>query len=58
VDYIINDVLDEECQEEIIEYLRDHEDISIDDMLREFDEEYTQEELRLMNIKFQSDYGC
>lgn len=58
VDYIIDDVLDEECQEEIVDYLRNCEEVSIDDMYTEFDEEYTYDELRLMNIKFQSDFGC
>ena len=58
VDYIINETIDEECQEELIDYLRDQEDFSIDQMFVDFDEEYTLDELRLMNIKFQSDYGC
>ena len=57
-DFIINETLDEECQEEIIDYLRDCEELSIDQMFVDFEEEYTIEELRLMNIKFQSDYGC
>lgn len=57
LDYILNDLLDEEYQEEIIDYFRETEEDSIDDALNEFDETYSEEELRMMRIKFLSIMG-
>lgn len=57
LDYIINDLLDEEYQEEIIDYFRETEEDSIDDAIEEFDGAYSEEELRLMRIKFLSVMG-
>lgn len=58
VDYIINEDLEEDCQEEIIDYLRSNEQPTLDDMVEYFGDDYSLEELRLMSIKFRSDYGC
>ena len=57
LDHILNDLLDEEYQEEIIDYFRETEEDSIDDALEEFDETYSEEELRMMRIKFLSIMG-
>ena len=57
LDYILNDLLDEEYQEEIIDYFRETEEDSIDAALEEFDETYSEEELRMMRIKFLSIMG-
>jgi ATP-dependent DNA helicase RecQ len=57
LDYIINDLLDEEYQEEIFDYFKETEEDSIDDAVEEFDEAYSEEELRLMRIKFLSNLG-
>lgn len=59
LDYYINEVLDEEHQEEIFEYFRDEaETESLDDALRILGEEnYNDEEIRLMRIKFMSELG-
>ena len=58
IDYYINDVLDEEHQENIFEYFREAEDDLIETALEEFgDEEYSEEDIRLMRIKFMSDMG-
>lgn len=57
LDYILDDILDDDYQEEIIEYFRETEEDSIDDALEEFDEAYSEEELRMMRIKFLSIMG-
>ncbi len=59
IDYYINEVLDEEHQDEIYEYYRDEaESESIDEALKELGEdEYTEEDIRLMRIKFISNEG-
>jgi ATP-dependent DNA helicase RecQ len=50
--------VDQYHQEEIIEYFREAESDSIQDALDELgEEEYNEEEIRLMRIKFMSDVG-
>ena len=56
IDYHLNEVLDEDAQEEIFEYFMDDADTdSIEEALKEFDDDYTEEELQLMRIKFMSE---
>ena len=57
LDYYINEILDDERQDEIYDYFREAETESIDEALKEFDDEYTEEELRLMRVKFLSEMG-
>jgi len=58
LDYYINDVLDPEYQEEIFDYFREAQTDSIDAALEELGEEYySEEEVRLMRIKFLSEVG-
>ena len=57
IDYYINDILDEDSQEEIFEYFNDAETDSLEDALSEFDDDFSEEELRLMRIKFYSEIG-
>jgi ATP-dependent DNA helicase RecQ len=52
IDYCINELLDEEQQEEIFDYFMESESDKIQDAMDEFEGEYTDEELRLMRIKF------
>ena len=55
IEYHINDILDEETQEEIYDYWREAESDSLQDALEEFDHEYSDDEMRLMRIKFMSE---
>ena len=55
IDYCINDLLDEDQQEEILEYFMEAESDRIQLALDEFDGDYDDEELRLMRIKFISE---
>jgi len=58
LDYYIEQILDDEKQEEIKEYFLSVESDSIEDALIEFeDEDYSEEELRLMRLKFLSEYA-
>ncbi|MGE4587000.1 MAG: DNA helicase RecQ [Mangrovibacterium sp.] len=58
IDYYINEVLDEEHQEEVFEYFREAHDDSVEKALQELGEdEYTEEDIRLMRIKFFSEMG-
>tara|TARA_B100001109_G_scaffold174388_1_gene142548 strand:- start:11651 stop:13834 length:2184 start_codon:yes stop_codon:yes gene_type:complete len=57
LDYIINELLDDDYQEEIFDYFRETEEDSIEDALEEFDDAYSEEEMRLMRIKFLSNMG-
>tara|TARA_R110002050_G_scaffold297339_2_gene458615 strand:+ start:22068 stop:24257 length:2190 start_codon:yes stop_codon:yes gene_type:complete len=58
IDYYINDVLDEDYQEEIVDYFLEADTDSVEDALAELGEEdYTLEEIRLMRIKFMSKYA-
>lgn len=57
LDYILNELLDEEYQEEIFDYFRETEEDSIDDAVEEFDGVYSEEELRMARIKFLSIMG-
>jgi ATP-dependent DNA helicase RecQ len=58
IDYYINEVLDEDYQEEIVDYFLEAESDSVEDALSELGEDdYTLEEIRLMRIKFMSKYA-
>jgi ATP-dependent DNA helicase RecQ len=55
IDYYLNDILDEDSQEEIYEYFMEAESDSIEVAHGEFDGDFTEDELRLMRIKFLSE---
>ena len=57
LNYYINNVLDDDRQDEIIEYFMKAESDDLGQAVKEFDGEYSEEELRLMRIKFLSDVG-
>jgi ATP-dependent DNA helicase RecQ len=58
IDYYVNDMLDDEHQEEVFDYFREAEDDSVEKALKELGEdEYSEEDIRLMRIKFLSDMG-
>jgi ATP-dependent DNA helicase RecQ len=58
ITYYINDILDEDKQEEAMEYFKESDSDSVATALKELGEdEYTEEEIRLMRIKFMSEFG-
>jgi ATP-dependent DNA helicase RecQ len=58
INYYIDDAVDEDKQEEIYEYFQESESDSIEEALKELgDEDYSEEEVRLVRIKFISEFG-
>jgi ATP-dependent DNA helicase RecQ len=55
INYYIDDILDQENQEEIFDYFSEAETDDLTTAYHEFDGDYTEEELRLMRIKFMSE---
>ncbi len=55
--YFIDDVLDEDEQEEIFDHFRHDETGSLESAFRELCPDYTEEEIRLVRIKFLSELG-
>jgi len=58
IDYYIDDVIDEDRQDEIFNYFREAETESLKAAMKELGEDdYNEEEIRLMRIKFLSEMG-
>ena len=58
INYYLDEVFDEDQQLEILDYFKeDAETDGIEEALKEFDGDYEEEELRLMRIKFMSDFA-
>ena len=55
--YYLDAVMGEDHQEEVFEYFRDSDSDDISVALSELGEEYTEEEIRLVRIKFLSEFG-
>jgi len=57
IDYYIEQMLDEDQEDELYDYFLNAEKDDIEEALDEFGEDYSEEELRLMRIKFLSEYA-
>lgn len=57
LDYYIDTLLDEEYQQELMDYFRETEADNIEQAFKEFGDVYSEEEIRLMRIKFISEMG-
>ena len=55
IDYFINDVMDEDHVEDIYQYFKESETDDLDDAIDELGDEYWEEEIRLVRIKFISE---
>jgi ATP-dependent DNA helicase RecQ len=55
INYYLEEILDNDNQEEIYEYFSEAETDDLTSAYHEFDGEYSEEELRLMRIKFMSE---
>jgi len=56
--YYLNEVIDPDRQEEVFDYFRSAESDSIPSAIKALGEdEYTEDEIRLMRIKFMSELG-
>jgi len=57
IDYFIQSVMDDDRAEDIYDYFRESESDSIDDAIDELGDDYSEEEIRLVRIKFISEMG-
>ena len=57
IDYYLNEVLEEDTQQEVIDYFRETEDDDIEAAFDELGDDLTEEEIRLMRVKFISEMG-
>ncbi|MDE6811270.1 MAG: DNA helicase RecQ [Muribaculaceae bacterium] len=57
IDYYLDEILEEDCQEEILEYFRSSEEDDLEGAIQELGDEYTEDEIRLMRVKFLSAWG-
>ena len=55
IDYFIEDVMDEDHVDDIYQYFKESETDDLDDALDELGDDYTEEEIRLVRIKFISE---
>jgi ATP-dependent DNA helicase RecQ len=58
ISYYLNEIMEDEKQQETLDYFKESNSDSIDIALKELGEdEYTEEEIRLMRIRFMSEFG-
>ena len=57
IDYFLEEILDEENLFEIYDYFRNSDTDNIDVAIEELGGEYTEEEIRLVRVKFISEMG-
>jgi ATP-dependent DNA helicase RecQ len=55
LDHILEESLDEECMEELFDFFSESDDDGLTSATEEFDDAYSEEELRLAKIKFMSE---
>ena len=55
IDYYLTEMIDEADQEEVFEYFMESETDDIDQALEEFDDAFSEEEMRMLRIKFMSE---
>ena len=57
IDYYIDEILEPDCQDEILDFFRSSEEDDLEGAIQELGDEYTEEEIRLMRIKFLSSWS-
>ncbi|MCH5213890.1 MAG: DNA helicase RecQ [Muribaculaceae bacterium] len=57
IDYYLDDILDEDSQQDVIDYFLETEDDDIEAAFDELGDELTEDEIRLMRVKFISEMG-
>ena len=55
IDHLIEETMDEDCIAELFEFYSETEDEGVETALVEFEDTYSEDELRLMRVKFLSD---
>ena len=57
IDYFLKDVLEEGVEEDIMDYFQETEEDNLEEAIQDLGEDFTEEEIRLVRIKFLSDMG-
>lgn len=57
IDYFLHEIMDNEHIDDIFDYFKESESDSLEDAIEEFGMEYSEEEIRLIRIKFLSEMG-
>ncbi len=57
INYFLDDVMDDDHQDDIFEYFKESESDGVDEALQELGPDYTEEEVRLVRIRFFSELG-
>ena len=57
IDYFLLEIMDDEHIDDIFDYFKESESDSLEDAIEEFGMEYSEEEIRLIRIKFLSEMG-
>lgn len=57
IDYFLHEIMDDEHIDDIFDYFKESESDSLEDAIEEFGMKYSEEEIRLIRIKFLSEMG-
>ncbi len=57
ISYFIGEIMDEDHQQDIFEYFKESETDGVEEAVKELGSDYTEEEIRLVRIKFLSELG-
>lgn len=57
LDYYLNDMIDDDRQQELMDFFRESQEDDLDAAYEEFGGDYSDEEIRLMRVKFLSEMG-
>lgn len=57
IDYFLEDVMDDDHVDDIYEYFKESETDDLETAMEELGEDYSEDEIRLVRIKFISDMG-
>ena len=57
INYFLDEIMDDDQQEDIIEYFKESESDDLEAAIQELGDTYTEEEIRLVRIKFLSEMG-
>ena len=57
IDYFLEEVLDDDKVVEIYEYFKESETDDVEDAMEELGDDYSEEEIRLVRLKFISEMG-
>jgi len=57
IDYFISEIMDEDSENEIFEYFKESESGDVDTAVEELGNDFTEDEIRLVRIKFLSELG-